>query len=227
MITLGLIGKNIKHSKSSEIYEALLNKKVKYTIYDYPTTLEIPTLDKIFKENLGLSITSPYKRFFLDQVEIVGPDLNAINCIKKSGETYLATNTDYFALSDMIDDFSKEFKELYFVILGDGVMSQVTSKLLENKQISFKSLSRKTTPNFKNLDIPEEIGAVEGQVIVVNSCSRDFSFNGRLSKDYLFWDYNYNFLPHQRSIPTKVLRYIDGLSLLKLQAKYAIKFWDI
>lgn len=226
MISLALIGKNITHSKSAKVYEKLLNQKIDYKIYDCPHASKIPPLEDIFKNHKGLSITSPYKKFFLDQVELENHELCAINCIKKIGNTYLAINTDYLAISDIVDEFSAEFGDQYYVILGDGVMSQVTCKILDNKQIPFRVISRKNNGELSKLDLPDKIGKVSGQVIIINSCSRDFSFIGELSKDYIFWDYNYDFSPHQDSIPTKVLRYIDGLSLLEIQAKYAIKFWD-
>lgn len=227
MISLALLGKDILHSKSKEIYEELLAKKIDYKIYDCPSPAEIPTLTEVFKTRIGLSITSPYKRFYLDQVEISGPKLNAINCIKKSGDKYLATNTDYLAVEEIVEDFISEFKTLFFVILGDGVMSEITQKLLEIKGLSYQVFSRKLTSDFIGLNIPDKIGAVSGQVIIVNACSREFTFSGKLSPDYLFWDYNYNFLPHQEGLPSKVLQYVDGLSMLKLQAKYAINFWDL
>ena len=227
MISLALIGKNIRHSRSKEIYEDLLGQMIDYKIYDCPSPSDVPALDDIFKKSIGLSITSPYKKIFLDQVEISGVDLNAINCIKKSGDKYLATNTDYKAIEEIVDGFSADYKELFFVILGDGVMGMVTQKFLHSKGIPFKIFSRKLNLDFNNLDIPDKIGAVKGQVIVVNCCSRDFTFSGKLSVKYLFWDYNYNFLPHQKTIPSKVIKYIDGLSMLKLQAKYAINFFDL
>jgi shikimate dehydrogenase len=227
MISLALLGKDILHSKSKEIYEELLAQKIDYKIYDCPSPLEIPTLAEIFKSRLGLSITSPYKRFYLDQVEISGPNLNAINCIKKSGDKFLATNTDYLAIEEIVEDFSLKFKTLFFVILGDGVMSEITQNLLKIKCHPYQVFSRKLNSDFIGLDIPDKIGPAHGQVIVVNTCSREFIFSGKLSPDYLFWDYNYNFLPHPEELPSKTLQYIDGLSMLRLQAKYAINFWDL
>ena len=88
MISLALIGKDIRHSRSKEIYEDLLGQMIDYKIYDCPSPSDVPALDDIFIKSIGLSITSPYKKIFLDQVEISGVDLNAINCIKKSGDNY-------------------------------------------------------------------------------------------------------------------------------------------
>jgi len=64
MISLALLGKNISHSKSREVYEELLAEKIDYKIYDCPSPSDIPSLDAFFKKHKGLSITSPYKKFF-------------------------------------------------------------------------------------------------------------------------------------------------------------------
>ncbi len=58
---LALIGKNISHSKSPEIYNKLLNNQVEYTLLDCDTVDAIPSLDELMKKFDGVSITSPYK----------------------------------------------------------------------------------------------------------------------------------------------------------------------
>ena len=47
---LALIGKNISHSKSPEIYNKLLNNQVEYHLLDYPSINEIPEMD-FFSKN--------------------------------------------------------------------------------------------------------------------------------------------------------------------------------
>ncbi|MEK6625098.1 MAG: hypothetical protein AABY86_09025, partial [Bdellovibrionota bacterium] len=86
MLTLGLVGKNISHSKSKMVYEKLLAHKIDYHLFDYQVAVEIPTLPELFKIVSGLSITSPYKRHFLPQVsailDVPIPITDSINCIK-------------------------------------------------------------------------------------------------------------------------------------------------
>ena len=104
MISLSLIGKNISHSKSQNCYEKLLGRKIKYSLIDCPSENDIPSLEDIFRNCQGLSVTSPYKKFFLNKV-IVGEEiqnLNAINCIRKNDNVFEGTNSDYFALTAVV-----------------------------------------------------------------------------------------------------------------------------
>ena len=56
-ISLGLLGKDIAHSKSKNMYEELLGCDVSYTHFDHSTPESIPTLEEIFSKVSGLSIT--------------------------------------------------------------------------------------------------------------------------------------------------------------------------
>ena len=69
---LALIGRNIAHSKSPEIYSKLLENNVDYHLLDYPSVDQIPSLDYFSKNFEGISITSPYKEVFINDVELVG-----------------------------------------------------------------------------------------------------------------------------------------------------------
>jgi shikimate dehydrogenase len=227
MISLSLLGKEIAHSKSHELYEELLNKKIQYTKYDKETTSDIPPLDVIFENSVGLSITSPYKKHFIEQVVIEKDiiDLNAINCIKKEADLYYGTNTDYLALNDIFSDYLNIYKKLDCLILGDGSMSHVTQILLRKMNIPFTVVSRKTEKNIRNYRLSD--GKNEKQKIIINSCSRQFEFTGEFDSGIIFLDYNYNFIPHKNHFASLGDQYIDGMGLLKSQAEYALKFWKI
>lgn len=224
MISLALIGKNIAHSKSKVIYEQLLNKTIDYTIYDINESTVLPSLDFLFKKHEGVSITSPYKTNYLSQVILSKKisEIGAINTIRKNGDgSFEATNTDYFALRDILGDYQKKSPELQVVLLGDGVMSKVTALVCQEFFIKFKVYSRKQgddleNQNFLSLKLP---------TIVINCCSRSFVFKGTLPERAIFYDYNYDFLPHQNFFRTRNVVYVDGFDLLKRQAEYALKFF--
>lgn len=227
-INLALVGKNIAHSKSSEIYRNLLEQELNYSLLDFSSEKEIPDLKKLFINICGISITSPYKRFFLNQVEVLEKfkKLNAINCVRNNNGKFEAINTDYLAIDVILDEFVREFGDLKVVILGDGVMSKITQILLLSKNISFEVFSRKKTERFELLDL---IGLATDSLrpVVINSCSREYMFNGKLDREIIFWDYNYNLEHHKQTISKKVERYIDGYEMLKLQACFALDFWGI
>jgi shikimate dehydrogenase len=221
---LGLVGRNISHSKSKKVYEKILGKDVDYSLLDYPTEYEIPTLDEIFSGGLiGLSITSPYKGHFIDQVVIDNKFVNnmgIINCIKKSDEKYFATNTDYLAIEVLLSNYLKEHSAV--TILGNGMMARVCISILNILAMPYKQYSRSVDGAIDTLDLALE----DKKVLVINSCSRDYVFNGKLGVMDTFWDMNYSFDPHANNLKKKC-NYEDGLELLTLQGRFAVDFWNI
>lgn len=231
MISLGLLGKDIAHSKSEDLYKELLSQELDYKKYDIPVPEKIPTLNEIFEEVQGLSITSPYKKHFLDQVELDEEvrKLGGINCIRKLEDGFKGTNTDYLALLDILNEIKKQFSTIHLTILGDGTMAQVTVAVAEKIGISYEVMSRKKTPGFSklHLEVNRSLGGKEYKNIIINACSRAFIFSGTFDSGIFFLDYNYNFEPHQNLFKSPEAQYVDGIDLLKRQAKYALKFWQI
>ena len=225
-ITLGLLGKNLIHSKSKTIYEEILKKKINYTFFDFEKEEDIPPLDRIFKGLQGLSITSPYKEHFFScvQKDKVSQELGAINCIKKSNNKYLATITDYYAVKEIFCSLNTTHSISKSFILGDGVMSRISQYVMKQSKIPFQIFSRKKTKNFHKLDLKNILGQKN---LIINSCSRDYSYTGSLNTKSIFWDYNYNFDKHNHIKLSLKKNYIDGLGLLYIQAKYAVNFWNI
>ena len=76
--------------------------------------------------------------------------------------------------------------------------------------------------DFRKLD------GLDNKSIVINCCSRDYHFSGLLRKNIvLFWDLNYSMSYSTDSVLYGNNIYCDGKELLHLQAKHALKFWDI
>lgn len=232
MIKLALIGKNIQHSKSPEIYRRLLNCDIQYDLLDFENASQIPKAQNLLDNYQGISITSPYKKHFLTELEL-SPNakvLNAINCFGKKDKKIIGENTDYLAILDILNSFISTHGSLNVVILGDGVMAKVTEVALSSLAIEYKIFSRKLTLDFNQLrtsEIFKNSFKSQGQKLIINTCAREFIFSLPIERDAIFWDYNYNFLPHLNSLPAKVSKYIDGLEMLELQARHALAFWSI
>jgi shikimate 5-dehydrogenase len=217
---LALVGSKITHSRSPEVYQKLLgNKLTSYDLLDYDDISFVPKAHELCTKYDGINITSPYKKYFLNEVEIRNcpGDIPGVNCMVKSKKGIIATNTDYLAVSEIAQGLYK-IQPMKFVILGDGVMSQVTELVLQSLNYDYEIKSRSKTKCFDQL--------IFENCIVINACSRDYVFSGEILSNVIFWDYNYNFIPHQTSLPSVCKIYIDGYSLLELQAKFAISFWE-
>jgi shikimate dehydrogenase len=218
---LALIGKNISHSKSPEVYKEILGEKLQsYELLDYTEEILIPSLKEIFLKFDGVSITSPYKTHFLSEVNLVNCPVGVagINAVRFFNNVYEGTNTDFIAIKVLLEGFKNILKDKKVVILGDGVMSKITEQALQVLGIEYNLFSRKQTTQFDQLIFENNF--------IINTCSRDYTFLGNIRENVVFWDFNYNFLPHEKLIPTICSEYISGLSLLESQAKYAVLFWS-
>jgi len=223
MISLALIGKNISHSRSPEIYRELLKQEIDYKIFDCAQEKDIPSLNQIFEHFQGLSVTSPYKKYFLNQVTVMPgfTDLNAINAIRKTDQKFEAINTDYLAIDEILNKFDKN----KVILLGDGVMSFISQKILRKKGFEYKVFSRKKNELMENINLSKVFSSDKNKILIINSCARSFIFRGTLPPNSIFWDFNYDFSAHSEYIPTESVEYVDGIELLKLQAKFALEFF--
>lgn len=217
-----LIGKNISHSQSPQIYRKLIHEQIKYDLLDYPGENEIPSAQDLFKIYDGINITSPYKKHFLNQVELSGPAklIGAINCMKKFDGKIFAENTDFPAVVDLLKRYLEK-DNFEVVILGDGVMAKLTTLALKHLNKDFKQYSRKTVEHFALLNLLDH-----DRQLIINTCARDYIFQGKVTSNSIFWDYNYSNPKQEFALKGKVQKYVDGLELLHLQAQYAVAFWS-
>jgi shikimate dehydrogenase len=223
-----LIGKNIKHSRSPEMYEQITGQPLDYDILDIDSEDKLPSIEELKSKYRGVNITSPYKTNYLKDVVFESPFeyKEAINAICFYPNKIVGTNTDAVAIELEIMGLKKSFPDLFFVILGDGVMSQLTTSILDQKKMNYEVLSRKRNGDISQANLSDYVKKID-QVVIINTCSRDFVFTGVLHSSFIFWDYNYSFIPHQNTLPSQVKYYHDGQRMLELQAIAAAKFWKI
>jgi shikimate dehydrogenase len=221
MIRLALIGKNISHSKSPEIYEKHLLLLHTYDLLDYSSSEQIPSLKELFETYDGINITSPYKKHFYNKVTKLH-ETSFVNVIKKVGSEFIGANSDQMALEKIIPEKVTKNKIHFVVLLGNGPMAQISCKILDILKIDYLQMSRSlgNLDQFKNYDYrPDQ------NYLIINGCSRDFSYNRQLPLNVSWFDYNYN-NPSMFTL-SELLgdRFQDGSELLKMQAEEAIRFW--
>jgi len=225
MLKLGLLGRDIQHSKSKSMYEKIFAQNVDYELLDYATDVSIPSLSEIFSKLQGLSITAPYKKHFLKEL-VMAEDirkLDAVNCIRVENEQFYGTNTDYSALSEIF--LESRYQDYEIIMLGSGSMANITEVFLNSKNLDYQIVSRKTDGDITKINI-SLLKKTDKKTLVINACARSYSFMGKLPLDSVFWDYNYS---HEgnRSYVSKIAKYIDGTELLYRQAVHATKFWNL
>lgn len=224
---LALIGKNISHSRSPAIYKKLISDSIHYDLLDIAEPHLLPDLKDLAAKYQGISITSPYKTNYVSQVQIPDAEvreLGSINCISFTPHGPMGTNTDLIAVRKLLTQYKAEYPGLHLIILGRGVMGRLTEIVARGLKLSFITKDRKA--GLTSLTDLSPLYQNQVQNLIINATSRDFVFTGTLKKDSLFWDFNYNFLPHQNTLPFKIKMYFDGQEMLWIQAEEAIKFWD-
>lgn len=224
---LALLGRHISHSLSPSLYHKFLGAELtSYELLDCEDEKVIPSLAELSMKLDGLNITSPYKRSFTDKVEVtseVARRIGAINTIS-FGKKIKATNTDALAAEIILREYLASYPNLDVIVLGGGVMSEMTKLILEKLNCPSQILTRVTHGDLTHLNL-QNFYRPQFKTLVINSCSRSFEFQGLLHSEFLVWDYNYNFSPHELSMKPQVESYEDGKRMLELQAQEAIKFW--
>jgi shikimate 5-dehydrogenase len=225
---LALIGHPIEHSKSPDLYKKFLGSELQcYDLLSFPPGNALPSLVELAHRYDGLNITAPYKRSYFSEVTCLDSEIlkiGAINTILLSPKKFIATNTDYLATQFLIKEQIEKYKNPFYILLGNGVMAKMTQVILDQFGLFYQNYFRKRDGDISQLDL-SIFEDKSHQVIVVNTCSRDFVFSGKLNSKFIFWDFNYSFIPHLRSLPDKVSYYFDGFEMLERQAIAAIDFW--
>lgn len=221
-IKLALIGKNIAHSKSQQMYEEILSCAVNYTLIDCQSTSDIPAAKNLLQKYAGISITAPYKKHFLDEAEVLPKHKCGVNTLYRHDGIIYGENTDVAAIENIINEYMQRPKRV--IVLGSGVMAEIVQEELKKKEVSYTQLSRRA----KNLD-QLEAHIIEGSLslLVINTCAREYTFDGPINFCYDFWDMNYDLKKHQEYFADGPVKYSDGLLQLKLQAKYAVNCWNL
>ncbi len=222
---LALIGKNISHSQSPMLYKSILGDHVNYHLLDIASRNLLPSLEDLKRVYDAINITSPYKEDYFDGVVIRNDAvrrLGAINTILFNGNECLATNTDLLAVREILQKHLVQFGDIHLVLLGSGVMARIVLLVADEMHLPLTQFSRKDTGDLTSLNLS---AFTKKQTIVINSCSRDFVFKGKLAPDQIFWDFNYHFPEHKNFISPLVRSYQDGQEMLRLQAEAAAKFW--
>lgn len=223
-----LIGKNISHSKSPEMYKKIISDSFSYDLLDYSSENDLPLLSYLMHHYDGINITAPYKRHYLSQVELtdVAAKVGAINCLAfKDGKAF-GTNTDYLAFKKLIQlKTLTNFSEV--IVLGSGAMAQMVELALVDLKQTYRTISRKQHGDLAVFDFSKLENEIGRPVLYVNCCAREYIFKSHfVFPNSFFWDMNYSNPEQVQFFQNTPLQYEDGLSLLFEQARFAVDFWS-
>ncbi len=141
-LKFALIGKNIGHSKSPEVYKRILGREVDYALLDYETEKDIPDLRALISERQRISVTAPYKSFCFRKcakTSELAKRLEAVNALALENDLVVGENTDALAVRDI---FRENYSSVsHVLLLGDGTMSRVVKTCAPEKIYHYSSES--------------------------------------------------------------------------------------
>ncbi len=224
---LALIGKGIGHSRSPDTYRSLLGQDTQYDLLDVADMESLPTADQLAARYDGVSITAPWKEAYAGAAVAEAAHLGAVNCLRFGPAGMEATNTDWSALKELLPPFLRERGiGSPVVILGNGAMARVARDVLERLGQKNATFARSQGDDPATLDLPTLYPGM-GKKLVLNACSRSFTFAGKLDATWVFWDFNYGLPDQQAAVERTGATYVDGLGLLRKQAEHAVQFWNL
>lgn len=237
MKTFGLLGESLSHSFSARYFNEKFYKEgitdTEYLNFEINNILEVKRLIKTHKL-AGLNVTIPYKQSiipFLDELSEDSKSIGAINTIQFKDNKLIGHNTDIIGFKQSILPILNGRKSA--LILGDGGGAKAIKLALEQLNISFKIVTRKSSLNYSDISTQE----IDYNKIVINTTPLGMHPNidsypkipyKELTDKHLLFDLIYNpsetlFLKYGRKQKSQIK---NGLEMLQIQAEASWKIWN-
>ena len=124
-----LVGKNLTHSLSPQIYQSL---GLNYQLYPTDDFLKLKKLS--FK---GFNITNPYKDEAYNMCDFLSDEAkrtHSVNTILKKDDGFHGFNTDVFGICQLIDHYKLDINNSKVIIIGNGATSRTIHEALKSYQ---------------------------------------------------------------------------------------------
>lgn len=228
----GLIGKNIEYSFSKMIHEAL-----GYYSYDL-MSLDTTSFHSFMQQKnfTGINVTIPYKKDvipYLDALDTIAQQVQAVNTIVKKNNQYIGYNTDVAGFQYLLDFHQIQLQNKKVVLLGNGGASQSIQYVLSQRQIA--SLIIVDTNGTKGITYEECYQKHTDAHIIINATPVGTSPNLDDSPIQLdnftacetVIDIIYNPMLTQFTYQAKKrgIKHVNGLEMLVAQAVYAAQLF--
>lgn len=160
-----LIGKNVSHSYSAEIYNKLG--------YDYSISdLNYNEFEQFMESRQfsGINVTMPYKQDvikYLDQTDDIALEIGAVNTVvNKNGELY-GYNTDYYGLKYLFNCNDILIKDKDVLILGTGATSKTAASVM--RSLGANRIVKVSRTQGKNSITYDDLDSVKDFSVIINT----------------------------------------------------------
>ncbi|MCZ2355879.1 MAG: shikimate dehydrogenase [Bacteroidia bacterium] len=241
MSYFGLIGFPLSHSFSQKIFQQQFGEAHQYDLLPCETISQVESRLKKNHKYSGFNVTIPYKEQvinLLDELSMEASEIKAVNTIlvEKSGRK-VGYNTDSNAFKITLLEWLPELPKSA-IILGGGGASKAVAYALRSLGVPFSVVERKPHIS-KHLSYSQlnQIGLGEFELIVnTTPCGMHPNVSetppillNQISANHKVYDLIYN--PHttalMQSAADKKAATLNGINMLKLQAKIAWNIWGL
>lgn len=242
MRQFGLIGYPLSHSFSkgyfAEKFSVQNITNAQYDNFPIPSINDFLNLWEMHPTLEGLNITIPYKKEVIPFLDIISPEVQAIqacNCIRKVGASLIGYNTDVVGFEKSLLPFLKPHHTAA-LILGTGGAAAAVKWVFDKLNISHKSVSRSGLHGTISYESLTSKMMLEHTLIVNTSPigmypnidqapSIPYEF---MNETHHLFDLTYN--PPQTLFLTNGLRQgatiQNGLEMLYIQAEESWRIWN-
>ena len=246
MKKFGLFGTNIQESKSPELMAQYM-PGVPYYLFDTDTVNEFITFISMHRKQLnGVNVTSPFKNIAYSMTQAL--TRNAMlckncNCLAFVNGFIIGHNTDYSAIYQVLQNsietnenlcrkYKTQSQKLKIAIMGTGPVASTSAIAAHDFGEAFllsRSKSAVTDVNgipiYRYRETPYKPDIlINATPIAKNGMLEDLGMLGHHRNGIpAIIDWNYK---SGEKISSSTDQYIDGLTLLKIQAQESVKFWS-
>ncbi|BBD71860.1 shikimate 5-dehydrogenase [Sulfodiicoccus acidiphilus] len=232
---LGVLGSGISYTLSPAIHNFSFSQMgidAVYLVFDVQPDDLHDVVEGLKKIAYGFNVTVPYKEEVASMVSCEGESkgLGVVNTVH-SGKGY---NTDYIALSRLLNETGLEFHEAECAIFGAGGAAAASALSLGRLGCKVKLINRsleraiRLKRKLDNLGVESSVASDCGEPqVVVNATPRPelvptSCVRGKLAIDFVYTPVRTSFITLAES---RGMTIIDGLSILIEQALEAEKIW--
>ena len=245
MKKFGLFGTNIQNSKSPELMAQYM-PEVSYHLFDTATTEEFISFISMYRKQLnGVNVTSPFKNIAYSMTQALTREATICkncNCLAFVNGFIIGHNTDYIAIYQVLQNiietnktlcrkYETQSQKLKIAIMGTGPVASTSAIAAHDFGETFllsRSKSAVTDVNgipiyrYKELPYKPDI-LINATPMAENSMLATLGMPVSYRNEIpVIVDWNYK----GNKISSTMGQYIDGITLLKIQAQESVKFWS-
>ena len=245
MIEYGLIGHPLSHSFSqkyfSEKFTSLGLTDYHYNLFDIATIEEIESIIKAHPHLKGLNVTIPYKQAvipFLNLLDESARKVGAVNVIRIDSSQKIGFNSDYYGFKQSLENWLPEQAGFSALVLGTGGASKAVVAALDDLEIPFQLVSRRSSDSALSYeDLESKKALIKSHKLIINTTPvgmhpKTDALPGintsHLTGQHFVYDLIYN--PEKTALlkaaEQKGARIKNGLEMLHLQAEKSWEIWN-